>query len=185
MRDGQGELHIADIRTPDRRVVEFQHSAISREEVATRTRFHDRIIWVVDGLRRKTDLRQFDRALSDARITRVPGTIVYEFYDLDFTRLLRDWGGLDRPVVLDFGRHAGFNQGPDENGCYDRNDLFVFRGTRHRGTWIFSVFGFFLPRDDFIRRVQDGTALPNIRFETTKPRRRGEAPWHYPAAVEF
>ena len=182
-RDEAGELHIADVKTPAGRVVEFQHSAIAREEVAIRTRFHRPIVWVVDGLRRKTDHRQIERALSDAHKSRVPGGMVYEFHYLEFTRLLRDWVGLGCPVAFDFGHRAGFNRGPDENGCYENDDLLLVHATRRRGDVLISAFGFFVPRDGFVRSVREGNELPMVRFDVTKPRSRGEAPRHYPAAV--
>ena len=48
-----GEVHIADIKTPNGLVVEFQHSAINSEERSSREQFHKNMTWVVDGNRIK------------------------------------------------------------------------------------------------------------------------------------
>ena len=44
-----GEKHIADVKTPNGLVVEFQHSAISLKEKLSRETFYKDMIWVVDG----------------------------------------------------------------------------------------------------------------------------------------
>ncbi len=46
-----GEKHIADVKTPSGLVIEFQHSAIGPEEVASREAFYKNMIWIVDGSR--------------------------------------------------------------------------------------------------------------------------------------
>ena len=56
-----GEKHIADVKTPDGIVVEFQHSKLNHEERKSRERFYKNFIWVVDGTRLKTDFKKFDR----------------------------------------------------------------------------------------------------------------------------
>ena len=44
-----GEKHIADVKTPNGLVIEFQHSAISAEEKLSRETFYKNMIWVVMG----------------------------------------------------------------------------------------------------------------------------------------
>ena len=44
-----GEKHIADIKTGRGMVIEFQHSAMSPEELASREVFYGNMIWIVDG----------------------------------------------------------------------------------------------------------------------------------------
>src|SRR6266705_700580 len=55
----QGEKHIADVKTDREWVIEFQHSHIKPEERRLRDLFYKRLIWVVDGTRRKRDAMQF------------------------------------------------------------------------------------------------------------------------------
>ncbi|WP_299360206.1 competence protein CoiA family protein [uncultured Paracoccus sp.] len=62
-RADEGELHIADIRTPDGLVLEFQHSAIKPAERLSRERFYKRMLWIVDGSRLKNDRPRIDREI--------------------------------------------------------------------------------------------------------------------------
>lgn len=52
---GDGEKHIADVKTPSGLVIEFQHSAIKPEEQFSREQFYKNMIWIVDATRLKTD----------------------------------------------------------------------------------------------------------------------------------
>ena len=54
-----GEKHIADIRSPNGIVIEFQHSPITPQERKSREYFYKKIIWVVDGTRSKRDYDRF------------------------------------------------------------------------------------------------------------------------------
>jgi len=44
-----GEIHIADVKTPTGIVIEFQHSAITDEERLAREQFYEKLVWVIDG----------------------------------------------------------------------------------------------------------------------------------------
>jgi competence protein CoiA len=44
-----GEIHIADVKTPTGIVIELQHSAITDEERLTREQFYQNLVWVIDG----------------------------------------------------------------------------------------------------------------------------------------
>lgn len=96
-----GERHIADVKTRDGWVLEFQHSHITPEESRSREAFYQSLIWVVDGVRRKRDVAQFARAwargespnpLSNKRRLASPEGA-----------LLRDWAGSRAHVFFDFG----------------------------------------------------------------------------------
>jgi competence protein CoiA len=101
--DDSGEKHIADIKTPENWVVEFQHSAIKPEERRSRNEFYNKdsnLIWVVDGTRRKTDLKQFKDELEFGNeINKNPLLIEA----LSESRLLEEWGYSESFVFLDFG----------------------------------------------------------------------------------
>lgn len=45
-----GEIHRADVRTPNGLVLEFQHSSLRDDELASRNAFYPNLIWVLDGL---------------------------------------------------------------------------------------------------------------------------------------
>jgi hypothetical protein len=47
--DENGEKHIADVKTPPGMVLEFQNSAISREELVAREQFYGKMLWIVNG----------------------------------------------------------------------------------------------------------------------------------------
>ena len=101
-RDDSGEWHIADVLTPTGLALEFQHSAIARDEVEKRTGFHNDICWIVDGMRLESTVKQFKSALSHARPLSSRGAVVCEVYYYD-SRFLKRWSGLNAPVVIDFG----------------------------------------------------------------------------------
>jgi competence protein CoiA len=62
--DLSGEKHIADVKTPDGLVLEFQHSAIKPEELASREAFYKNMIWVVDGQRLSREAQRLYELLS-------------------------------------------------------------------------------------------------------------------------
>ena len=101
-KDESSERHIADVKTPDDCVIEFQHSAIKPEERRSRNNFYNKnsqLIWVVDCKRRKTDVKQFTNELSKSFNTSSPEILeVYED-----SRLLKEWKNNDSYVFLDFG----------------------------------------------------------------------------------
>lgn len=97
-RSEKGEKHIADVKTPDGRVVEFQHSPLSVDERRSREAFYAPLIWVVNGLRRKRDKPNFYKALQ--RISLKPS--VYSSDPIECA-LLRDWLSSTTDVFFDFG----------------------------------------------------------------------------------
>ena len=82
-----GEKHIADIKTPNGLVIEFQHSPIKPEKILERNNFYKNIIWIVDGTRRKNDekgLMQYIRVGKNSK-------------------LINEWGATGKIVFFDFG----------------------------------------------------------------------------------
>lgn len=95
----EGIRHIADVRTAAGWVLEFQHSAIHREERHSRNAFYTKLIWVVDGKRRKSDAPNLLKALNSSidlggGVRRVTQTSC---------ALLREWAETKAPVFFDFG----------------------------------------------------------------------------------
>lgn len=100
-QDKSGERHIADVKTDLGWVVEFQHSYIKPEERQSRDNFYSKLVWVVDGSRRKSDRVQFINAWNQ-------GTLVGNNPRLrrtlsDKSVLLREWVDSRAPVFFDFG----------------------------------------------------------------------------------
>jgi hypothetical protein len=69
-RSQDGEMHIADVKTDRGVVIEFQHSHLDREERESRENFYQKIVWVVDGLRRVLDKSRFFELLARASIVK-------------------------------------------------------------------------------------------------------------------
>lgn len=61
-----GEKHIADVRTKQGLVIEFQHSHLDPEEQASREAFYENLVWVVDGTRLKRDWSRFLKGMEKA-----------------------------------------------------------------------------------------------------------------------
>lgn len=66
--DEKGEKHIADVKTSEDWVLEFQHSFLKPEERRAREAFYGKLIWIVDGLRRKRDKPQFVRLVNQGKV---------------------------------------------------------------------------------------------------------------------
>jgi hypothetical protein len=98
---GDGERHIADVKTHDGWVLEFQHSHLRSEERRAREAFYQSLIWVVDGLRRGRDLAQFSRAWTRGE-SRHPLSSKRRISAPD-SALFRDWAGSPAHVFFDFG----------------------------------------------------------------------------------
>lgn len=103
-----GEKHIADIKTPNRYVVEFQHSPMPPEEMISRESFYGNMIWIVDGLRNDLDVNYFQLGLSSTPIN-AKGPQAHAFEWLGKSRLMHNWSEAKSRVFLDFGE--GFYKG--------------------------------------------------------------------------
>lgn len=101
-KDDRGEKHIADVKTDRGWVIEFQHSYIRPEERRARDAFYTKLIWVVDGARRKRDSAQ----LLDAWEGGVPVGVRSHIRRIraDECMLLREWSGSSAPTFLDLGK---------------------------------------------------------------------------------
>lgn len=98
---GDGERHIADVKTRHDWIIEFQHSYIRPDERRSRETFYPKLVWVVDGLRRKTDVAGFQRALKEG--TQIVKNFPALRVPLNKGALLRDWAGSRAHVLFDFG----------------------------------------------------------------------------------
>ena len=96
-----GEKHIADVKTDQDWVVEFQHSFLNPEERRARNSFYQKLVWVVNGLRRKTDKIQFSNALNKSAAVGVNSPV--RRISADECVLLREWYGSHAPIFFDFG----------------------------------------------------------------------------------
>lgn len=101
--DGNGEKHIADVKTQSGWALEFQHSPLKSEERRSRNAFYPKLVWVVDGTRRKTDIPQFNKILKEsAVVTNNPPIQIHRVLFPEECRLLREWHESDALVFFDF-----------------------------------------------------------------------------------
>ncbi|PIW26002.1 MAG: hypothetical protein COW30_17150 [Rhodospirillales bacterium CG15_BIG_FIL_POST_REV_8_21_14_020_66_15] len=109
-----GEKHIADIKTEQGWVIEFQHSKLDAAERRAREEFYGRMVWVVDGLRRKRDLPQFQTALEMGRvISKTPWILIAP---LSNCALMQEWSSSRAPVFFDFGTSDLWCLAPGNSG---------------------------------------------------------------------
>ena len=100
-RAEDGEKHIADILTAGGMVMEFQHSALRREEREARESFYKKMTWIVDGRRRVHDRARFSECLRTASFA-LPNPLTLEIRHTQGA-LLRDWASSGAGVFFDFG----------------------------------------------------------------------------------
>lgn len=100
-RDDSGEKHIADVKTDQGWVIEFQHSRIDPEERRVRDAFYPKLVWVVDGKARKRDAAQFQCAF-DSGLPTAKGSRVRKVSS-ENSALLKEWSDCRAPVFFDFG----------------------------------------------------------------------------------
>jgi competence protein CoiA len=99
--DEKGEKHIADVMTPAGFVLEIQHSYLNPEERRARNAFYKKLVWVVDGTRRKTDIAQFQKAVEESTIVwKEP--LIRRVHFPEEVRLLKEWHGSNALVFFDF-----------------------------------------------------------------------------------
>jgi competence protein CoiA len=96
-----GEVHIADVKTEDGIVLEFQHSSISLKERISRENFYRQMVWVVNGRRLERDLSSFQKALMLALPV---GNAHLKLLLLNQACILvKRWAGSRCPIYVDFG----------------------------------------------------------------------------------
>jgi len=95
------EKHIADIKTHDGVVFEFQHSHITSQERESREFFYKNMVWVVDGTRLKRDYQRFQKAFTDGNITQTQLEDCF-FVQYPTDCFPQDWISSAVPVFFDF-----------------------------------------------------------------------------------
>ncbi|MCL1942873.1 MAG: hypothetical protein FWF54_04915 [Candidatus Azobacteroides sp.] len=58
------EKHIADVRTNNNLIIEFQHSSIEHNERIAREKFYKNMVWIVDGTRLTRDYPRFKKGFN-------------------------------------------------------------------------------------------------------------------------
>ena len=149
-RDEYGELHIADIKTPNGLVVEFQHSYLKPDEIMARTMFHRSIVWVVDGTRVKRDIEEFKAILRTPFAFDMNGSFVHAVWP-DQIRLLKEWWYLRVCVAFDFGWNSVWLMPICDSGM---------------------VYGYLYPKSKLIDNVISGNVPLGLEIKFERKRRR-------------
>ena len=100
--DDSGEKHVADVKTCNGWVIEFQHSYLDPKERDARDSFYKKLIWVVDGTRRRLDSQRFFTAIEESICLTKSPHLIQEVFMSD-SRLIREWSSTKLPVLFDFG----------------------------------------------------------------------------------
>lgn len=96
-----GERHVADVKTASGMVIEFQHSFLKEDERMAREVFYRKMVWVVDGRRRKRDADQLLKSLGPRLFGSPP--FIFHIATHEESALLRDWNASSVPVYFDLG----------------------------------------------------------------------------------
>lgn len=136
-----GEKHIADVKTDQGWVIEFQHSFIKPEERRSREAFYGNMAWVVDGLRRKNDRKQFTEAVRDKRwVFKKFLVVTLGHYSC---RIVDEWSGSRAPVLFDFGReNFDFDEKYQPQGLW----LLIPTGLSHMKYFVLVTKEYFISR---------------------------------------
>jgi hypothetical protein len=97
------EKHVADVKTAQGWVLEFQHSHLQPEERRARDNFYPKLVWIVDGIRRKRDKSQFHKLFDDALLINIKPWLYRVF--IEESTLLKEWSTCRAPVIFDFGNN--------------------------------------------------------------------------------
>jgi competence protein CoiA len=156
-----GERHIADLKSRDGLVVEFQHSPITPSERLSRESFYQKMVWVADGTRYLRDVANFHQSMECASVVR--DSPMYLRPARQDAALFRRWIPIKCPVFIDFGseqfRPAGLPV-PDAV-------LWQLLVDRSTGSAIVAA----VTRESFVQYCTTGSALQHLVVHRTPPKR--------------
>lgn len=142
------EKHIADIRTEQGLVIEFQHSHMDPLERRKREEFYKNMLWVVDGARLKGDYPRFLDSIKSFK--QIKGVTFRVFNENEcFPQM---WIGSSVPVIFDFLNHQSI-EGKDW-----RNFLCCLLPVKLGHTSIIE----FIPQQTFADVINNGTLYQRI-----------------------
>jgi hypothetical protein len=144
----KNEKHVADIKTPQGFVIEFQHSYINAEKRVSRENFYQNMIWVVDGARTDTDYFRFFLG-KDYKLQKTLHTGIFHIKSPNesFSRL---WTESPMTVIFDFLGAQQLNRNEP-----DRNLLWCLFPDRMNGAAVVAA----LKREDFVNITKTNSLL--------------------------
>ena len=142
------EKNIADIKTPQGLVIEFQHSHITPEEQKAREEAYKNMIWVVDGTRLKQDFIRFqERVIKKRYLYFILYKKNWKLFSINsYCEVFpKNWIASSVPVIFDF-----LGQEKEENSDKFRKYLYCLLPVNKIKRNERTAFLFFMPRKDFI-----------------------------------
>lgn len=132
-----GEKHVADVKTYEGWVVEFQHSLIQPDERRSRNKFYPKLVWIVNGARRKTDLKHFKRIQKISESLDLKPKINHAHNVINGYhkfRLFKEWGNNKHLVFIDFNNSDEYET-PSDIWCIlpylnVKGDVFMWKFNR-------------------------------------------------------
>ncbi len=155
-----GEKHIADVKTTDGLVIEFQHSFIKPEESKSRELFYKKMIWVVDGTRLDRDFKRFVKGVACAQRTNKNGVYILHFPEECFPK---SWLNNSVPVIFDFLGTMNKNDFIESEDAL-RTELYILLPKANNDSRILVQ----LDRNSFIKGTLEGTLFPEREKQPPK-----------------
>jgi competence protein CoiA len=175
--EDSGEFHRADVHTPKGVTIEFQHSALSLDELDSRNSFYKKVLWVVDAKRFKGEFiftkpipNPESRLLLDYNFS-VDNDGLAKFAHFFLKKELKDYG--PAPAVRIYSLFDQELQEVANEFSQDTQKYFLFNWKYKHRAWLNSEAPVFLDfGDNFLywirRRKQVGVPLIYIRVVTKK-----------------
>ena len=165
--DNSGEKHIADVKTDSDWVLEFQHSQIKPEERNSRSAFYAKLVWVLDGTKRKRDKTNFHRILDEFSI-KSDDSRFKTIFGQDDCKLIKEWHQSNALVFLDF---------QDMDETKQSIIWFLFPKIAENEAHLFPIsrdYFIELQKDNKFDELIEETIAPFIKKLTHKEKMKGE-----------
>ena len=146
------EKNVADIKTPNNLVLEFQHSHITPEEQKAREKAYDSMIRIVDGTRLKYDFSRFKKKIKEYSSPFKLDKLKWKLYSVEFYDEVfpKTWLNSSVPVAFDF-------LGLEDEKTADKIQKFLYflfpMSKINHDEW--SIFLLCIPRNDFIPFIME------------------------------
>ena len=161
-----GEKHIADVKTTSGFVIEFQHSAMKREEQMSRENFYKNMVWLIDArdyyetFKKHMGILKIMKALKTSEKHKGYFHMTLDYYELSKSCFPKRWLESSVPVVFDFGLH---DCSDDENDKRKKGLYCIFpdRVQSYGITYCCK----YISEENFINRVSNyNSFFPNLEF---------------------
>jgi competence protein CoiA len=167
---GNGEIHLADVKTAAGIVIEFQHSAITDEERLARELFYGNLVWVIDG-------SGFEHSFDILHLLPAPDSALAK--DLVWLKGTRQLKGAGRGLFWRLSENPGHIKGSGGmvgiHGIHEIEDAVnnAYRGhhqydwIKPRSTWLEATCPVYIDfGKDYLFRMEayDESKLPCVRM---------------------